>query len=468
MRLLPFLLLFFVFRFSLAANLPPPVQAALADAGIPRDAVGIVVYDTARKKSVLTHNASRAFNPASTMKLLTTFAGLELLGPNFSWRTEAYITGEVENGVLSGDLIIKGYGDPSLTLEKFWLLLHKLRLAGLRDIRGNLVLDTQYFSLPAHDPAEFDDKPERAYNVGPQSLLINYKAIEFQISADQKNAFVRADPPLSELKIVNNLTVATGECSQNWRDAIEVGTHNDLKFKTVEFTGSYSPQCGTRSIYLGLFDNTRYVFGVFKKLWEESGGKFAGTVRLGAVPAGSKPLAAQASQPLSEVIRDINKFSNNVMARQLFLTISSELSGEPGSTQNAATIVKQWLITRGLYFDTLVLENGAGLSRKERITPMDLSELLLAAYKSPLMPEFIASLPLLSVDGTMQKRLKGQDISGQAHIKTGSLDQVRAIAGYVQDRRGRLIIVVFLINHNRAAESQGAQDKLLRWVYERA
>ena len=466
MRLFSFLFLLVVFRFSLAANLPPPVQAALADAGIPKDAVGVVVYDTARKKSVLTHNASRAFNPASTMKLLTTFAGLELLGPNFSWRTEAYVTGDTEHGVLNGDLVIKGYGDPSLTLEKFWLLLHKLRLAGLRDIRGDLVLDTQYFSLSPHDPAEFDDKPERAYNVGPQSLLVNYKAFEFQISADNKNVFVRADPPLSELRIVNNLTL-TGECDPNWRDAIEIKARNDSEFKTVEFSGSYAPQCGIRSIYLGLFDNTRYVFGLFKKLWEESGAKFAGTVRVGAVPPGSKLLAMQASPPLSEVIRDINKFSNNVMARQLFLTLSSELSGEPGSTQNAATIVKQWLITRGLYFDTLVLENGAGLSRKERIAPMDLVELLLAAYKSPLMPEFIASLPLLSVDGTMQKRLKGQDISGQAHIKTGSLDQVRAIAGYVQDRRGRLAIVVFLINHGRAAESQVAQDKLLKWVYER-
>lgn len=461
------MVLLFVFRFNFAASLPPVLQSALNDAGIPKEAVGIVVYDNSRKKPVLMHNAGRAFNPASTMKLLTTFAGLELLGPNFSWRTEMYVNGEIENGVLNGDLIIKGYGDPSLTLEKFWLLLHKLRLAALRDIRGDLVLDTQYFSLPPHDPAEFDDRPERAYNVGPQSLLINYNAIEFQISADQKNVFVRADPPLSELKIVNSLMLAADECTKNWRDAIEVGTHNDAEFKTVEFSGSYSPQCGTRSIYLNLFDNTRYVFGVFKKLWEESGGKFAGTVRLGAVPAGSKLIVTQASRPLSEVVRDINKFSNNVMARQLFLTISSELSGAPGTTQNAATIVKQSLITKGLYFDGLVLENGAGLSRKERITPAELGELLQAAYNSPLMPEFIASLPMLSVDGTLQKRLKGQDISGQAHIKTGSLDQVRAMAGYVHDRRGRLMIVVFLINHSRAADSLVAQDKLLKWVYER-
>lgn len=461
------MVLLFVFRFNFAASLPPVLQSAFDDAGIPKDAVGIVVYDASRKKSVLLHNAGRAFNPASTMKLLTTFAGLELLGPNFTWRTEIYVNGEIENGVLNGDLIIKAYGDPSLTLEKFWLLLHKLRLAGLHDIRGDLVLDTQYFSIPPHDPAEFDDKPERAYNVGPQSLLINYKAIEFQISADNKTVFVRADPPLSELKIINNLTLAAGECTQNWRDSMAVHTRNDAEFKIVEFSGSYSPQCATRSIYLSLFDNTRYVFGVFKKLWEESGGKFAGTVRLGDVPAGSKLMAAQASRPLSEVVRDINKFSNNVMARQLFLTISSELSGAPGTPQNAATIVKQWLITKGLYFDALILENGAGLSRKERITPAELGELLLAAYKSPLMPEFTASLPLLSVDGTMQKKLKGQDISGQAHIKTGSLDHVRALAGYVQDRRGRLMIVVFLTNHSRASESQNAQDKLLKWVYER-
>ncbi|MBL8488981.1 MAG: D-alanyl-D-alanine carboxypeptidase, partial [Rhodocyclaceae bacterium] len=170
---------------------------------------------------------------------------------------------------------------------------------------------------------------------------------------------------------------------------------------------------------------------------------------------------------LADVVRDINKFSNNVMARQLFLTLGAN-GGGPATADRAEAAIKAWLEAKNLRMPELVLENGSGLSRRERMSADSLARLLAAAWKSPVMPEFISSLPLTAVDGTMQRRLKTNAVAGQAHIKTGTLEGVKTMAGYVLDRAGRRQIVVLLVNHPNAAAAQPAQDALLQWVYERS
>jgi D-alanyl-D-alanine carboxypeptidase/D-alanyl-D-alanine-endopeptidase (penicillin-binding protein 4) len=183
-------------------------------------------------------------------------------------------------------------------------------------------------------------------------------------------------------------------------------------------------------------------------------------------------------------VRDINKFSNNVMARQLFLTLGQKVmrSGIPGdggsatvngknggaTTAQADEVVRAWLEGKTLRMPELVLDNGSGLSRRERLSADSTSRLLQAAWKSPVMPELMASLPLLAVDGTMRKRLRDGSAAGQAHIKTGSLEGVKTMAGYLLDKSGRRQVVVFFVNHPHAAAAQPAQDALLQWVYERA
>jgi D-alanyl-D-alanine carboxypeptidase/D-alanyl-D-alanine-endopeptidase (penicillin-binding protein 4) len=167
-------------------------------------------------------------------------------------------------------------------------------------------------------------------------------------------------------------------------------------------------------------------------------------------------------------VRDINKLSNNVMARQLFLTLGAQLFGPPGSTEKAAAAVRAWLERKAISAPELVLENGSGLSRTERISAASVAAILEAAWRSAVMPEFVASLPIVALDGTMRRRLAGEPVAGRAHVKTGLLADVRSLAGYVLDRAGRRSIVVMLVHHPNAAQAQSAMDELLRWVHERS
>ena len=451
-----------------AENLPPAVAQALKRAGIPADAVAVFAQDTAAARPTLALNADRPMNPASVMKLLTTYAALELLGPAYAWRTEVYAAAPLRGDTLEGDLVIKGYGDPKLNLENFWLLTRRLRLAGLRDIRGDLVLDATYFNVANGDPGGFDARPHRAYNVPPEALLVNYRVVNLVIAPDPEGRGVRvtADPVPAPLKLVNNLKLTTGPCN-DWRGELKADIRASPEPATVALNGSFSTQCGEKSYLLALFDSRRYAQGLFRELWTQQGGSFAGGVREGEAPAGALPLLTHFSPPLPEVVRDINKFSNNVMARQLFLTLGAEVSGPPATAEKSRAALRQWLAAKGLQFPELVVENGSGLSRAERISARHLGELLLAAFASPVMPEFVSSLPVSAVDGTMMKRLNGSAAAGQAHIKTGLLEGVKTLAGYVLDKRGRRMVVVALVNHPNAGAAEPALDALLEWAYRR-
>jgi D-alanyl-D-alanine carboxypeptidase/D-alanyl-D-alanine-endopeptidase (penicillin-binding protein 4) len=233
------------------------------------------------------------------------------------------------------------------------------------------------------------------------------------------------------------------------------------------FSGNYSVACGEKERNYSVLGHPQYVHGLFTLLWRELGGSFGGGVRDGTAPPGVRLLLSQQTQSLAEIARDINKYSNNVMARQLFLTLGAIALGPPASNEKSARAIRQWLASRSLLIPELALENGSGLSRIERISAKSLAQLLLVAQRSSVMPEFAASLPLVAVDGTMKKRLAGADVAGQAHIKTGSLTGVRAIAGYVLDAKGRTMVVVCIINHAKAQSAPAVQDALLNWVYRR-
>jgi D-alanyl-D-alanine carboxypeptidase/D-alanyl-D-alanine-endopeptidase (penicillin-binding protein 4) len=204
------------------------------------------------------------------------------------------------------------------------------------------------------------------------------------------------------------------------------------------------------------------------QFWSELGGTWSGTVREGTVSASARLFHTQESPALADVVRDMNKFSNNVIARQLFLTIGAGTSGPPARSEAARGAIRQWVEAKGIAAPELVMENGSGLSRLERISAASLAGLLQAAWRSNVMPEFIASMPVAAVDGTMRRRLRKEGVAGNAHVKTGLLSDVRAMAGYVRDSGGRRHIVVMLVNHPNAHQSQAALDALLRWVYEPA
>jgi D-alanyl-D-alanine carboxypeptidase/D-alanyl-D-alanine-endopeptidase (penicillin-binding protein 4) len=450
---------------ALAAALPPPVVNALRDAAVPQDSVAVVIQEVGAATPALSHRADVAMNPASVMKLVTSFVALEWLGPAFTWKTEAYLDGELKDGTLAGNLVLKGYGDPKITLENFWLLLRELRQKGLRDIKGDLVLDRSYFSANGHDPGRFDEQPLRAYNVGPDALLVNFKTVRFILApdADNRRVTVRAEPALAGLTVRNTLKLTNAECG-DWKANARAGFVSSGDKAEATFAGTYALACDEQNWYVSLMHHPGYAGGTFRQLWQEAGGTLSGQVKDGAASPGAKLFAALTSPQLAEIVRDINKFSNNVMARQLFLTIDAQANGAPASAERAATTTKEWLKKRGLNFPELVMENGAGLSRVERISAEHLNQLLQTAFASPIMPEFISSFSLTAVDGTMKKRLLGTGAAGQAHIKTGTLDGVRAAAGYVLDANGRRWTVVAIINHPNAGYAQPALDALVQWV----
>ena len=450
--------------------LPAPVAAALRAAGVPVSNVAVVVQPLESDRPPIRHQVNTPMNPASTMKLVTTFAALEMLGPAYRWKTEAAIDGVIHDGVLDGNLVLRGTGDPKLNLEAFWMLLRALRGKGLRDIRGDLLLDRNRFAPAPGDPGRFDGDPFRPYNVLPDALLVNFKSLRFTFEPLPSNAGVRVvvEPRPPALEVINILKLAEGACPEGraFRDLIKA-SFDSVKSRAV-FTGQYPASCGEKDLNVALLDPNEYLAGVMRQLWAETGGTWSGGVRDGQMSAGMLPFHVHESASLGEIVRDMNKFSNNVMARQIFLTIGAERSGAPADSANSSAAIKTWLAQSGIAAPELVIENGSGLSRSERVSAATFAAMLRAAWRSSVMPEFIASMPIVAVDGTMRRRLKGEGISGNAHIKTGLLSDVRAMAGYVLDRNGRRHAVVMFVNHANAAATQPAHDALLRWVYESA
>jgi D-alanyl-D-alanine carboxypeptidase/D-alanyl-D-alanine-endopeptidase (penicillin-binding protein 4) len=450
-------------------DLPVPVAQALRAAGIPQGATAAWVAEVDAAKPRLAVNAHAAMNPASTMKLVTTFAALDLLGPAYVWKTEVFATGAPADGVLIGDLHLRGGGDPKLTYDQFSRLLRQIRAHGIKEIRGDLVLDRSAFAVAVADPGRFDAQPMRPYNVAPDALLLNFKAVTLQLIPDpvQKTLTIGMEPAPVNLDLINKITLGNGNGCGDWKERLRADVFSHGLTTRLVLTGSFPQSCGEQRWNIAVQEHPQFVLGVFLQLWSELGGSLSGGVRDGPVPAEARAVAVLPSPTLGEVVRDINKFSNNVMARQLYLTLGMEAGHRPASAEDADAAIRTWLDARGLGAPELVLENGSGLSRRERISAEGLGRVLQAAWKSAVMPELMASLPVTATDGTMKKRLRQNGVASQAHIKTGSLEGVRSIAGYVLDRSGRRWIVVFFVNHANAGGAQPAQDALLQWVYER-
>jgi len=443
------------------AGLPVPsvYLSRLAAARIPADAAAVVIKPLDGGALNWSANPGKPMNPASTMKLVTTYSALHLLGPAFTFRTEVLSEAPLIGEVLRGDLYVRGGGDPKLVVEDLWLLASRLRGFGIREIRGDIVLDKTLFEPIEHDPAEFDGEEGRAYNVGPDPLLVNFKSIAITLVPDPigKVARVVVVPEVAGLKAPRTVPAVEGGCG-DWRSRIAADISDPMN---IRIRGFYPLACGERAIYLGALEHTAYFGAVFRAMWERQGGAWTGAVREAAVPASARLIAAQESAPLAMLIRDINKFSNNVMTQQLFLTMGAA-SGEPGNPARGGAAIRNLLSARGIDVPGLVLENGCGLSRIERITAASLGDVLSDAWKSQWMPELMASLPISGVDGTMKAR---NVPVGAAHMKTGLLGDTRAVAGYVLAASGKRYVVVAIINHPNASRGTGAHDALLEWVY---
>jgi serine-type D-Ala-D-Ala carboxypeptidase/endopeptidase (penicillin-binding protein 4) len=448
-------------------SLPSKVQHALKANKISTQSLSLVALPLNGPGNSMVFNADISVNPASTMKLVTTYAALELLGPTHQWKTEFYADGPLKDGILHGNLYLKGGGDPKLNMEKLWLLLRDLRANGVRQVNGDLVLDRSHFIQPTlpsfNDDGGDSNKP---FLVTPDALLVNLKALRFIARAEGGQVRVAIEPPIAGIRIDNRVKVlpATSKCP-GWPD-VRYNPVTGVDGTNVIVSGSLAEGCSSQT-YLSLLDHPSYAAGAIRAIWQELDGSIQGKDRLAAVPKDARLLVRAFSPDLVEIIRDINKYSNNTMARQLFLSLGAQFRNEAdGDDAKAAQrVIRAWLARKNIIAPHLVMENGSGLSRAERVSANELAKMLQAAWRSPYAAEFMSSLPLVAMDGTMRKRLHRTPLVGEARIKTGTLNNVRAIAGYSRDSNGNSWVVVAILNDPRPWGASSILDQVLIDLY---
>lgn len=447
------------------SDLPLRVQSALNARNVPHDSLSVYVRDLETGEVALEWLGDELRNPASSIKLLTTLVALDLLGPAYRWRTDVFIAGDLKDGKLDGDLTLKGYGDPFLVTERAWQLLRNIRLAGIREIKGDLLLDDSWFDVGDYDPAAFDRQPLRAYNVAPNALMMNFKVVRYVFEPDHADGSVDVtmDPLLDNLSVENQLGLTNGSC-RGYQRGITVTTNQSVD--EVTFSGRFPDGCERYAMDRTALTHNEFVYGLFESLWSESGGAIEGGWKNVVVEGDAEPFLSFNSLPLAEMIARINKYSNNVMARQLMYTLGAEVNGPPGTEDSGKAVIDKWLTDNGLV--STEIENGAGLSRTTRTTAKDMVAMLEFAWQQPYMPEYLASMSLSGLDGTLRRRFDDTDLVGKAHLKTGSLDHVTAIAGYLQAKSGRRFAVVAMQNYEDIHRGPGeeVQEAILRWLYE--
>jgi serine-type D-Ala-D-Ala carboxypeptidase/endopeptidase (penicillin-binding protein 4) len=465
--------------------LPPAFTQALARAGVPREAVSVLVQaiaptsptspttpnasatDTAATLGPrLAHRATASVNPASVMKLITTYAALDTLGPEYTWKNRVYVDGTISDGVLIGNLIIRGSGDPKLVLERIDELFKGVQAKGVREVRGDIILDRSIFNVPDKNPADFDDEPLRPYNAVPDGLLVNFKSLIFTFIPDIPNqrVLIQHEPPIQGVEIPSELPMGLGACG-DWKSALRA---EFLDANRIVFAGGYAASCGEKVWPVAYVDPRSYASRVIEAMWLASGGKLSGKVREEPLSKSAKLLHIGESLPLADIATDINKFSNNVMAQQVFLSLSARpFGGVRGSFEASQRAVAAWWKRRFPEQTAPVLDNGSGLSRRERASAASLNALLQHAAASPNGLVFANSMGIAGVDGTvarMRERNSNSPAIGQAQLKTGTLRDVAAVAGYANGASGQRYSVVAIINHGNAGAARPALDRLIEWV----
>lgn len=442
-------------------TLPNSVADALVQAQVPSQAFSGYLARVDQSQPTWAWQADTIRQPASLMKLLTTYLGLRHLGSQYRWETPIYTLGVRDKTRWNGQVYLVGQGDPTLTRERLWAWLWAWRQQGIREWGGEVIIDRQWLDEPSMDPNAFDGAGTRPYNVVADALPLQFNALRFTFQPNTRGEVdVLSDPPANpHLSITSHLQANTKPCNRDWDDALYL----DRQAEQLHLRGEYPLACGKRDWYVSPFSHRHWANHYLPAVWESLGGVWQATIRDGTRPTTlGSPSEILRSPPLAEIVRDMNKFSNNLIARQLFLS----LAPPPTRTEKATQVAHTWLQQHGLHFPELVLENGAGLSRREQITPSHLAQLLQQAWYSPVMPEFVASLPIAGQDGTLKQRLP--TTNGSLRLKTGVLANVRGLAGYLQDTQGHWWVVVGLINHPQAHAARPALDAFMQWALQTA
>lgn len=478
-------------------ELPPPVAAVHAETGVPLSALAVVAYPLNQPTRGLRLNADRPMQGASTMKLLTAAAALDRLGPNSRGRTELLVDGDpsaaasapAPDGHLRTPLYLKGGADADLDWSALWLMLRELReRQGVTALDAGVVVDRTMFrpARPELGAPDFDEQPEFPYNVIPDALNLNGSLLSFDLRSDAQRVQVSPFPMFGGLDIdAAQLGLADVPC-KDWDDYWSVPqfqaqsvsqSQAHVQSQSSEpapapvtpaarltLRGSFPRDCQVRQS-LNVLDRQWTTAQAIRQLWTSLGGTLSGEIREGQTPAQARVLVRHQDRPLAELLRPVLKASDNATTRLIFQRLGAAVAQPGEDTLPAAQrAVKDWLSTQGVDPADVVLENGAGLSRIERISPAKMAAMLASVQRGRYGPEFLATLPVAGVDGTLARRFKGTPAEGRARMKTGTLRDVVALAGYVPDASGQLWVVVAVINDDRASAARSTLDALVSWV----
>ncbi len=448
---------------SEVSELPATVRAALERYSLDPSGLSILVRDLHTGEDILSIHPEMPRNPASTMKLLTGLGALELLGPAHRWTTRVYASSKPVNGILEGDLYWEGSGDPYLVEERLYLMLQGLRRKNLHTISGNLILDDSLFARITEDTGAFDQQPFRIYNANPSAVLSNFNSTRFEFRpADNNSVSITAIPDLPGLRIRNALKLRAAAC-RGYRRGISLGVDSS---GGIRFDGEFPQRCKAYRFTRSVMAAYRYTGELVQKIWTGLGGSFRGSVKRGLVPETAVKLFDYDSLSLAEVVRLMNKHSSNLVARHLILSIAAARQEAPATEADGIRVLSEWLTDAGIDTRNMVIENGAGRSRKARLSAAQLVAVIEYGFASRYMPEFLASLPILGEDGTLSDRDFSPGLRGQAHLKTGRIDHVAALAGVFQHPNGRRYALAILHNDTNVHRGTGAvvQDRLLQWL----
>ncbi len=420
------------------------------------------MQEASSQKVIVSHNIEKAMNPASVMKLLTSFVALKKLGHSFTWKTDFLTDSAIdEEGTLRGNFFIRGGGDPFLTHAILENVMLSLKRQGLKNIQGNIVLDRSAFDLPLTHAGDFDGETLRPYNTPPNALLLDFQTIALEFST--QNGVLNVSPltPLKNFHLdFKNVILSKGACTKAWDNFLTFKVENT----TLHISGKM-PACPKEIFYLMPFDDLTHADLLLRGILNEVGIFFNGKIRDGNTPEGTELLLRHTSDTLGNALKSVNKYSNNVMARQLFLSLS--LNGNaPATLSKSRAVAKQVLMDENLYFPELVVENGAGLSRLARISARHLNQLLLQIWEDPLMPELLSTLPVMGMDGTLKRNFKHSKLKGRAHFKTGTLNDAKAFAGFLHGKKGKRYAISILIHDKKAPTAQSAVEAFFNWLGE--
>lgn len=448
-----------------SAGIPAPVRKALRQAKLPANALSALVVPLNAAQPAWRYRGASQMNPGSVIKLVTTAAALDLLGADYRWQTHFYTDGVIRDDVLHGNLYVRGGGDPKFVLEHILGAYAHLQYMGVRTIAGDWVLDHSAFAPIDKDPADFDGERLRPYNVQPDGLLVNFKSVilKFQPNRKTGRADVVVEPAMAGLKVPASVRMSQGRCG-DWRQKLKADVANPDRFV---FKGRYPRACGEREWPIAYIAPERYAAKALLGLWQSIGGRLNGQMREGPVPAGARLLWSAPSLPLQDIIADINKFSNNVMAQQVFLTLGQRPPAPATFEQSRQTIQAWWRQRIDTRNPPPRVDNGSGLSRQTRISADQLGALLRFAAQHPQAQAFVDSLAIAGVDGTV--KAMGRDgrtprSVDNARLKSGTLEGVRALAGYVTNRSGQMVAVVAMLNHERAKQGSPVLQAVVEWA----